>query len=204
MSVFTCSWYIYINKTWVFLYLVALQNFNDPPPGCLHGGCTKTRKNHDFLHQWKFNKISETQIIILVIENKKIHVLQCSSIEFHGTWSAPISMTQAVPLNSMELENRMKNSQLNIFSGLPNLALFWAVRQIFLVFQHPRSLIYANSDFWCSVDAPMCKCFAIMCGTEGNGYVLAKLCPFNIYSTYFDRVFVIVLHCQGGFFHCLF
>ena len=42
----------------------------------------------------------------------------------------------------------------------------------------------------------MCKYFAIMCGTEGNGYVLAKLCPFNIY---FDRVFVIVLHCQGGF-----
>ena len=99
-----------------------------------------------------------------------------------------------IPWNSMELENRMKNNQLNIFSGLPNLALFWAVRQIFLVFQHPRSLIYANSDFWCSVDAPMCKCFAIMCGTEVNGYVLAKLCPFNIYSTYFDRVFVT---CQN-------
>ena len=104
-----------------------------------------------------------------------------------------------IPWNSMELENRMKNSQLNIFSGLPKLALFWVVRQIFLVFQHPRSLIYANNDFWCSVDAPMCKYFAIMCGTEGNGYVLAKLCPFNIYFTYFDRVFVIVLHCQGGF-----
>ena len=102
--------------------------------GAFMGDALKPGKIMIFLHQWKFNKISETQIIILVIENKKIHVLQCSSIEFHGTWSAPISMTQAVPLNSMELENRMKNSQLNIFSGLPNLALFWAVRQIFLVF----------------------------------------------------------------------
>ena len=29
-----------------------------------------------------------------------------SSMEFHGTWSAPISMARAVPWNSMELEVR--------------------------------------------------------------------------------------------------
>ena len=109
-----------------------------------------------------------------------------------------------IPWNSMELENRMKNSQLNIFLGCQSWHCFGLSGKSSWFFQHPRSLIYANSDFWCSVDAPMCKHFAIMCGTEGNGYVLAKLCPFNIYSTYFDRVFVIVLHCQGGFFHCLF
>ena len=66
------------------------------------GDALKPGKIMMFLHQGKFNKISETQIIMLVIENEKIHVLQCSSMEFHGTWSAPISMIQAVPLNSME------------------------------------------------------------------------------------------------------
>ena len=29
-----------------------------------------------------------------------------NSMEFHGTWSAPISMTREVPWNSMELRMR--------------------------------------------------------------------------------------------------
>ena len=50
------------------------------------GDALKPRKIMMFLHQGKFNKISETQIIILVIENKKKYMF-----------------FNAVPWNSMEL-----------------------------------------------------------------------------------------------------
>ena len=41
-----------------------------------------------------------------------------SSMEFHGTWSAPISLTGAVPWNSMELEIRQFQWH-DKFHGIP-------------------------------------------------------------------------------------
>ena len=85
--------------------------------GAFMGDALKPGKIMIFLHQGKFNKISETQIIVLVIENKKLHVLQCSSMELGVRQFRWHKQFHWIPWNSMEHENRMKNSQLNIFLG---------------------------------------------------------------------------------------
>ena len=79
--------------------------------GAFMGDALKPGKIMMFLHQGKFNKISETQIIILVIENKKN---TCSSMQFHG-----------IPWN-LECANFDDTSSSVEFHGIPwNSRIEW-------------------------------------------------------------------------------
>ena len=50
-------------------------------------------------------------------------------MEFHGTWSAPISPTQAVPWNSMELGMRQFRREEQ-FQGIPWNSMELRMRQL--------------------------------------------------------------------------
>ena len=140
--------------------------------GVTMGDALKPGKIMVFLHQGKFNKISETNNYTCDWKLKKymfFNAVPWNSMERGVHQFRWYKKFHWIPWNSMELENRMKNSQLNIFLGCQSWHCFGLSGKSSWFFQHPRSLIYANSDFWCSVDAPICKYFAIMRGTEGNG-----------------------------------
>ena len=69
-----------------------------------------------------------------------------SSMEFHGTWNAPISLTRAVPWNSMEIEVRQFRSYEK-FHGIPWNSMELWVRQFRWHEQFhgiPRNLECAN------------------------------------------------------------
>ena len=100
---------IYINKTFcIWLHCGISMILRQ---GAFMGDALKPGKIMMFLHQGKFNKISETQIIILVIENKKN---TCSSMQFHG-----------IPWNS-ECANFDDTSSSVEFHGIPwNSRIEW-------------------------------------------------------------------------------
>ena len=88
--------------------------------GAFMGDALKPGKILMFLHQGKFNEISETQIIILVIENKKN---TCSSMQFHG-----------IPWN-LECANFDDTSSSVEFHGIPwNSRIEWKTVNLIFFF----------------------------------------------------------------------
>ena len=96
--------------------------------------CLLTYGNQFIRHNWKpfsskfwnsnstqfytILKLSALMIPMVPLNNKKRFHDTSSSMEFHGTSSAPISMTRAVPWNSMELGVRQFRWQKQ-FHGIP-------------------------------------------------------------------------------------
>ena len=91
--------------------------------GAFMGDALKPGKIMTFLHQGKFNKISETQIIILVIENKKI---TCSSMLFHGIpWNLECANFDDTS-SSMEFHGIPWNSRIDEKKSIKYF--FWAAK----------------------------------------------------------------------------
>ena len=107
-------------------------------------GCLLTYGNQFIRHNWKpfaskfwnsnstefytILKLSALMIPMVPLNNKKRFHDTSSSMEFHGTSSAPISMARAVPWNSMELQVRQFRWHEK-FHGIPWNSLELGVRQ---------------------------------------------------------------------------
>ena len=107
-------------------------------------GCLLTYGNQVIRHNWKpfaskfwnsnsmefytILKLSALMIPMVPLNNKKRFHDTSSSMEFHGTSSAPISMTRAVPWNSMEFHGTW-SAPISLTEAVPRNSMELGISQ---------------------------------------------------------------------------
>ena len=107
-------------------------------------GCLLTYGNQFIRHNWKpfaskfwnsnsmefytILKLSALMIPMVPLNNKKRFHDTSSSMEFHGTSSAPISMTRAVPWNSMEFHGTW-SAPISLTKAVPRNSMELGISQ---------------------------------------------------------------------------
>ena len=107
-------------------------------------GCLLTYGNQFIRHNWKpfvskfwnsnstefYNilKLSALMIPMVRLNNKKRFHDTSSSMEFHGTSSAPISMTRAVPWNSMDFHGTW-SAPISLTEAVPRNSMELGISQ---------------------------------------------------------------------------